>query len=275
MRGAGASPAEFGARLERVRTLPPTPANSGPLKLLGDVLEHCAQRACDPEVAEVAGLAAVDAPPLRLGEVTSFLQVEVPLALDSLVELAPLPLAEAGRTLGHMDDADRSAVVGRWLRDPLTVEERSGFWLRVAAAPVLELAAASVATSAKGARRCPLCAAPPQVAVVAEESGEFLAGSPRSLVCSRCAYSWNFGRAICPWCGEENSTLIHSYTPEDQKLARIDACDTCSGYIKTFDLRAPGALEVVPLVDDVATLALDVWAHDQGFQRASVSLAGV
>ena len=275
MRGAGARPAEFEARLKRARALSVTPANSGPLKLLGTVLEHCAERACDPSVAEVSGLAAADAPPLRLGEVTSFVQGEVSPALDSLLELSPLPLADAGRALGDLDDAERSAVVGRWLRDPLAVDERSGFWLRVAAAPVLELAAASVAISAKGERRCPLCAAPPQVSVVAEESGEFLAGSPRSLICSRCSYSWSFGRAICPWCGEDNSTHIHSYAPEDQKLARIDACDTCSGYIKTFDLRAAGAREIVPLVDDVATLTLDVWAHEHGFQRASVSLAGV
>jgi FdhE protein len=56
---------------------------------------------------------------------------------------------------------------------------------------------------------------------------------------------------------------------------RIDACDTCRAYVKTFDLRERGGKDVVPLVDDVATLTLDVWAHEQGLQRSGVSLAGV
>lgn len=56
---------------------------------------------------------------------------------------------------------------------------------------------------------------------------------------------------------------------------RIDTCDTCHGYIKTFDLRQDGCREVVPVVDDIATLALDLWAHEQGFRKPAPSLAGV
>jgi formate dehydrogenase maturation protein FdhE len=52
-------------------------------------------------------------------------------------------------------------------------------------------------------------------------------------------------------------------------------CDTCRGYVKTFDLRKKGAGAVIPLVDDVATLTLDVWAHEKGLTRPAVSLAGV
>ena len=40
--------------------------------------------------------------------------------------------------------------------------------------------------------------------------------------------------------------------------ACLDTCPACHGYIKTFDLRAPGTKEVVPLVDDVAKLPLDL-----------------
>ncbi|MGH2736580.1 MAG: hypothetical protein ACRDKZ_13450, partial [Actinomycetota bacterium] len=45
--------------------------------------------------------------------------------------------------------------------------------------------------------------------------------------------------------------------------------------ILAFDLRKKGGAEVVPLVDDVATLVLDVWAHEQGLRRPIVSFAGV
>ena len=44
--------------------------------------------------------------------------------------------------------------------------------------------------------------------------------------------------------------------------------------MKTFDLRQAGAAEVVPLVDDVATLHLDLWARDRGFNRTTLSFRG-
>ena len=44
---------------------------------------------------------------------------------------------------------------------------------------------------------------------------------------------------------------------------------------RIIDLRERGGKDIVPLVDDVATLTLDVWAHEQGLQRSGVSLAGV
>jgi formate dehydrogenase maturation protein FdhE len=52
-------------------------------------------------------------------------------------------------------------------------------------------------------------------------------------------------------------------------------CDTCASYMKTFDLREKGARDMVPLVDDVGTLSLDIWAHENGLQRPGLSLAGV
>ena len=128
---------------------------------------------------------------------------------------------------------------------------------------------------------CPACGGLPQVSVIAPESGEFMGGSPRSLVCGRCAGSWSGPRATCAWCGEDDPRHVSPYVaeaPEPPTLgpARIDACETCRAYIKTFDLRAEGGvLAVVPLVDDVATVALDVWAQGRGFARVSLSLAGV
>jgi FdhE protein len=111
--------------------------------------------------------------------------------------------------------------------------------------------------------------------VIAEESGEFMAGSPRSLICSRCAGWWPFPRATCVACGETDSRRIGGWTAGGWPTIRIEACDTCRAYIKTFDLRQPGGRDVVPLVDDVASAALDLWAADQGLQRPVRSLAGV
>ena len=62
---------------------------------------------------------------------------------------------------------------------------------------------------------------------------------------------------------------------DERRAVRIDGCETCGSYVKTFDLREAGGVELVPLVDDVATVALDLWARDQGLVRPLVSFAGV
>jgi FdhE protein len=165
-----------------------------------------------------------------------------------------------------------------WLDDTTLLDGRIAAWIGVAAGPVLELAAAAVKPLSKeewSGPACPACGSLPQVSVIREESGEFMAGSPRFLVCGRCAMWWSFARATCPSCGEDDSRRVGAFSPEGERWIRIDACDTCRGYVKTFDLREPGGKDIVPLVDDVASLTLDVWAHEQGLHRAGVSLAGV
>jgi FdhE protein len=148
--------------------------------------------------------------------------------------------------------------------------------VRVAAGPVLEGGATHlVVPDDWNGAACPACGGQPQASAIAEESGEFMAGSPRSLVCGRCATWWPYPRITCALCGEEDSRLIESFLVEGRRSARVDSCATCRGYIKTFDLREPGAVGIVPLVDDVATLTLDVWAQQRGLHRSASSLAGV
>jgi FdhE protein len=112
---------------------------------------------------------------------------------------------------------------------------------------------------------CPICGALPKLSVIAEESGEFMAGAARYLICERCATAWGFARATCPNCREHHPRRLGVFTNERWPWARVDTCETCRSYIKTFDLRLPGSREVVPLVDDVATVPLDLWATDHGF----------
>jgi hypothetical protein len=192
--------------------------------------------------------------------------------------IVPEPLAEAGIELNNRVEPDRRGLVETWLDDPTLLNPLLGFWIGIAAGPILEPAAASVTAPPRGewsGVACPVCGGPPQASVIAEESGEFMAGSPRNLVCSRCATWWAFARAVCPTCGEDDSRRIAAFSADEFPWARIDACETCHTYLKGFDFRQPGAREVIPLVDDVATLTLDLWATDQGYHRASRSMAGV
>jgi formate dehydrogenase maturation protein FdhE len=204
---------------------------------------------------------------------------EIPVAVVALGEpWAPPPLLEAGKDLASRSRAERRELAESWLDDQTLLDARVAAWMGVAAGPVLELAAAAVKPFSKeewSGPACPACGGLPQVSVIREESGEFMAGSPRYLVCGRCALWWSFGRAICPSCSEEDSRRVGAFSPEGERWVRIDACDTCRAYVKTFDLRQPGGKDVIPLVDDVATLTLDVWAHENGLVRPAASFAGV
>lgn len=252
------------------------------------MLEHQRVRASSPTVRSAAAQVGAESISSRLVEDFPLLNLaasvetvvdEIPIAVESLrPPSAPGPLWDAGNDLVARSGAERRDLVEGWLDDPSLLEARLAAWIAVAAGPVLELAAAALKPISKeewSGPACPACGGLPQVSVIREESGEFMAGSPRFLVCGRCAQWWSFARATCPWCGEDDSRRVGSFAPEGERLVRIDACDTCHSYVKTFDLRERGGGDVVPLVDDVASLTLDVWAHEKGLQRSGVSLAGV
>ena len=283
-------PGDVATRLARAEELmSPDTVAGGPLALVAAVLRHHEGRAADDLIQSEARLlaAAVDAnraagrfPLLDLGAAAGPVMAELDVAAASLLasgDTLPEPLAASGFEVVGWSGPERRELVETWLDDPTLVDARLAFWVRVAATPLLESAVVGVRVPTGeewhgGA--CPLCGGQAQVSVIAEESGEFLGGSPRSLVCGRCAAWWPFPRATCAVCGEEDPRNLGSYFVEDRRWVRIDACETCHGYVKTFDLRA-GGLAVVPLVDDVATLTLDIWAGEQGLARPIHSLAGV
>jgi formate dehydrogenase formation protein len=246
-----------------------------------------AGRIAAPAVVAAAGAMAAGAelrlaagrfPLLDLPAAVTPIAAEIPLAVAGLPTELPEPLVAAGMALTEAGAAGREGLVEAWLEDPAGPEPVLGFWVRVAGGPVLEGGRAAIATPSRDewtGAACPGCGGPAQVSVIAEESGEFMGGSPRSLVCGRCAGWWTFPRAICTWCGESDPRRLPSFVPDERRAVRIDGCETCSSYVKTFDLREPGGIELVPLVDDVATVSLDLWANDQGLTRHLVSFAGV
>lgn len=119
--------------------------------------------------------------------------------------------------------------------------------------------------------RCPFCGGRPQVSFLktAEESGE---SGNRHLLCATCLTNWPFRRVVCAFCLEERpSKLAYFHTPQYDHV-RIEACDTCKHYIKGVDLTRFGL--AVPLVDEVAAAALDVWARDHGYTKIELNLVG-
>ena len=54
---------------------------------------------------------------------------------------------------------------------------------------------------------------------------------------------------------------------------RVEACDTCRHYLKGIDLTRLGI--AVPLVDEVASAPLDLWADEHGYVKIELNLVGL
>ena len=113
---------------------------------------------------------------------------------------------------------------------------------------------------------CPHCKRKPGLGVL-RPLGD---GGQRSLVCSFCLAEWEFRRIVCPGCGEENHAKLPVYTAEELKHVRVEACDSCRSYIKTVDMTKSGRAE--PIVDEMASIPLDLWAEKQGYTKLQLNL---
>jgi len=146
----------------------------------------------------------------------------------------------------------------------------TSFFARVLFQPLAENLAAAQATQLAGFSGCvcPVCGARPQVAVLHPEGD----GGKRFLVCSFCVTEWEFRRILCPTCGEEDYQKLPRYSADDLPTVRVEACDTCKYYLKSVDMTVDGL--AVPLVDEIATAPLDLWAAEHGYTKISSNLMG-
>jgi FdhE protein len=151
-----------------------------------------------------------------------------------------------------------------------TLDPAGRFYARVLLQPYAEYLASRGNIDASGAGpTCPFCNARP-VAVVLRGEGD---GGKRWLLCSLCFTEWQYRRVLCPGCGEENKDKLPIYTAAEFPAARVDACDTCHTYLKSIDLTRDG--HAVPVVDEIATVALNIWAEEHDYVKLETNLLGM
>jgi formate dehydrogenase maturation protein FdhE len=63
------------------------------------------------------------------------------------------------------------------------------------------------------------------------------------------------------------------YSAEEFSHVRVEACDTCRYYIKTVNLTKDG--RAVPVVDELATIPLNLWATEHGYVKLQNNLLGI
>jgi FdhE protein len=67
--------------------------------------------------------------------------------------------------------------------------------------------------------------------------------------------------------------MLPIYKAADFDAVRVEACDSCKTYIKSVDLTRDG--HAVPMVDELATVALNMWAEDHGYAKVETNLLGL
>jgi formate dehydrogenase maturation protein FdhE len=122
-----------------------------------------------------------------------------------------------------------------------------------------------------GSAACPFCGGLPQVSVLQTETGA--EGGSRRLICSMCATAWAMRRVLCVHCGEDDERQLSYFHAPEFDHVRVDACESCHYYLKAVDLARLGL--AVPVVDEVASAVLDLWAHERGYTKVTPNLIGL
>jgi FdhE protein len=195
-------------------------------------------------------------------------------ALIALVKEVGSPsLKEATAALEQATEQDRlDLLTAFWQHevDSHQVPAEYGFFAHALLQPFAEyLAERTNSTTEASPPLCPFCGSKPQVAVLRQEGD----GAKRFLLCSLCATEWLFRRVLCPNCAEENKDKLPIFLAQEFDYVRVDACDTCRTYIKSIDLTKNG--NAVPMVDELATVSLNLWAQENNYQKLQPNLFGI
>jgi|SRR5580704_3741878 FdhE protein len=116
---------------------------------------------------------------------------------------------------------------------------------------------------------CPFCHRTPALGILRQQGD----GGRRSLLCGFCLSEWEFRRVICPGCGQEDHSKLPVYTAEEFPHIRVECCDACRTYIKSIDLTKNGLAD--PLVDELASVPLNLWAQEHGYAKLHPNLLGM
>jgi FdhE protein len=110
---------------------------------------------------------------------------------------------------------------------------------------------------------CPTCGSAPAMAQLIGVDP----GRQRFLSCGGCGSRWRYRRTQCPFC-ENDSQRLAVLAVEGEAGLRIDYCEACKGYLKTYDGQGDEAVQLL----DWTSIHLDLVARDRGLERMAASL---
>jgi FdhE protein len=111
---------------------------------------------------------------------------------------------------------------------------------------------------------CPTCGSLPAMAqLIGVDPGRL-----RLLSCGCCGTRWQFRRIGCPFCESADAHHLSAIVIEGEKHLRIDYCQSCRAYLKTYNGEGSEPL----FLADWTSLHLDIIARDRGLKRLANSL---
>jgi FdhE protein len=204
----------------------------------------------------------------------SALLASFPEFLALVEKYGPTNLAEAARQLRSAPNEIHTELLNDFWDGPRrsdaavpAASATNNFFAHAFLQPYAEFARVRAESSSNGytGSLCPFCGRKPGVAVL-RPLGD---GGQRRLVCSFCLAEWEFRRLVCAHCGQEDHKKLPVYTADQFPHVRVDCCDTCRHYVKTIDLTKIGLAD--PLVDELASIPLDLWARDHGYEKLELN----
>jgi FdhE protein len=202
---------------------------------------------------------------------TDLLLDSFPAFLSVVEKKAPASLGEVARELFASDPESWPGLLNDcWNRiDPPT--DPREFLVLAFLQPYAELARSKAACEAENSTSlfCPFCHRKPALGVLRQQGD----GGRRSLLCVFCLTEWEFRRVVCPGCAEEDHAKLPIYTAAELPYIRVECCDTCKTYIKSIDLTKNGLAD--PLVDELASIPLNLWAAEHGYAKLHPNLLGM
>ncbi len=259
------SPSSVRAELERrsaraERLASEAPAVREPLLFAAVMCRAQAQMAAAVEPLSLTGRLAEDA--------RSLLPLQEQL-LRIAADRGPEQLAV--EALARLDEDSPTATTRLTVYWNGDISSRNDYLSRALLRPYAEVLRARNATVDREHRRgrCPFCGGAPAISTRREAAEAAM----RLLHCALCALEWNFNRACCPSCFEENPEKLPVYRSDAYPAVRIEACETCRRYVKSIDLTQDA--RPIAEIDDLLSLSMDLWAMDEGLTRLEPGLAGV
>jgi FdhE protein len=194
-----------------------------------------------------------------------------PEFLSLLEKKGPEALSEVARDLSAADPASWPDLFSQTLTQIDSPTDPPEFLLLAFLQPYAESLRPQTAAQPESSAtfHCPFCHRKPALAILRPQGD----GGSRSLLCGFCLTEWEFRRLICPGCGEENHAKLPVYTSADLPAIRVECCDTCQTYIKCIDLTKSGLAD--PLVDELASVPLNLWAQEHGYAKLQPNLLGL
>ncbi len=116
---------------------------------------------------------------------------------------------------------------------------------------------------------CSWCSFGPQAGCLTTEGD----GQALHLICGMCFRRHRAVRDRCPDCGERNDRKLVTFSTGEFPHLRVRACDSCQAYFLLVDLEKE--IEAIPEVDEIAGVALTLWAAEAGYRRMLPNIVGI